>query len=186
MKLSIRKCYALQKSLEALIENAKLNIVLNEFEDPEKLLAEAKNKFTECDKRNEMLLKAIYSIRTFIGQANHFSGINDLLTKGAFLDHRIATVSKYAELPPTLSLDVIKGKLEKLKNMDTGSASHYYNDEISTYVLDQKMIDFYRETLKVLKKQKQQINDEVLEKNVKYEIELPPDVVELLRIEDLV
>ena len=86
------------------------------------------------------------------------------------------------------SLEVIKGKLEKIKNDkgETGRRSIYgYGDTVSTSVLGREQIAQAKAEVLNLKKQKQQLNDEVLELNIKTEIPLSDDVVASLQAEGL-
>jgi uncharacterized protein YdcH (DUF465 family) len=57
---------------------------------------------------------------------------------------------------------------------------------VSTTVVSQEQIDQVKAEIQNLKKQKQKINDEVLELNIKTEIPLSEDVVKTLQDEGLI
>ena len=61
-----------------------------------------------------------------------------------------------------------------------------YSDTVSTGVLTADQIESIKGDIRELKKQKQSINDKVLELNVRTEIELDDGVVEILTKEQLV
>jgi hypothetical protein len=83
---------------------------------------------------------------------------------------------------------VIKGKVEKIKTrpQDARASIYGYNDTVSTSVLSAEQIAQAKAEILSLKKQKQKINDEVLELNIKTEIPLSEDVVATLTAEGLI
>jgi len=91
-------------------------------------------------------------------------------------------------LSPVTDLAVITGKLEKIKNSkdDSRRSLYGYNDTVSTTVIGQDQIDQIKAEIKNLKKQKQKINDEILELNIKTEIPLSDEVMATLTAEGLV
>jgi uncharacterized protein YdcH (DUF465 family) len=86
------------------------------------------------------------------------------------------------------SLDVISGQVEKLKTVaDTGRSSLYGREQtVSTSVVAQYQIDQTRKEILNLRKQKQKLNDEILELNIKTEVPLSEEVVKTLTDEGLV
>ena len=87
------------------------------------------------------------------------------------------------------ALAVINGKLDKIKN-DKGEASrrsiYGYSDTVSTSVLAKEQIVQAKAEVLSLKKQKQKLNDEILEINIKTEIPLTDEAVATLQVEGLV
>jgi len=82
---------------------------------------------------------------------------------------------------------VIKGKLEKIKNdkSENRSRIYGYSDTVSTGVLSKEQTAQARTEILNLKKQKQKLNDEILELNIKTEIPLSDDTVATLTAEGL-
>jgi len=78
--------------------------------------------------------------------------------------------------------------LEKIKNRPADSRASIYgmHDEVDTGVLNREQIDNIKTIIAELKKQKQQVNDEVLELNVRTEFEITPEVEAVLQKEKLV
>jgi hypothetical protein len=131
---------------------------------------------------------ALYNIRALVGTANAASGINTALAKAAFIDKRIGQLEQFASASEMIDLEVIKGKLEKIKNNqgETSRSRIYgYNDTVSTSVLAKDQIAQAKAEILNLKKQKQQINDEVLELNIKTEVPLNDDTIATLQAEGL-
>jgi len=189
MNISLRKANAIQRSiLETLKEiDTTTTIDINEFQDPTNEIQRANDTLFENDSRSQKLLLAYYNIRGLVGTANAASGINTNLAKGAFIDRRISQLQEIATLKPMVDLEVIKGKLEKIRNRKEERESIYgRNDVVSTTVVSSDQIDQAKTEIRNLKKQKQTLNDQVLELNVSTEIPLSDDVVETLTKEGLI
>ena len=190
MNITLRKANAVQNSINDTVKGIKMefNIELNEFQDVEAAITKANSELVANDGRRQKLIMALYNIRALIGTANAASGINTALAKAAFIDKRIGQLEQFTTASEMISLDVIKGKLEKIKNDkgETGRRSIYgYGDTVSTSVLSREQIAQAKTEVLNLKKQKQQINDEVLELNIKTEVPLNEDTVATLQAEGL-
>jgi len=192
MNITLRKANAVQNSINDTIKGIKVDftVELNEFQDVEAAITKANSDLVANDGRRQKLTMALYNIRALVGTANAASGINTALAKAAFIDKRIGQLEELAKATEITSLEVIKGKLEKIKN-DKGensrrSSIYGYSDTVSTSVLSREQIAQAKAEVLNLKKQKQQLNDEVLELNIKTEIPLSDDVVAALQAEGLV
>ena len=190
MNITLRKANAIQNSINDAVKNIKieLNVELNEFQNVEDVIGKANNTLIENDTRRQKLTMSLYNIRALVGTANTSSGIDTALAKAAFIDKRIGQLEELAKATEITSLEVIKGKLEKIKN-DKGESSrrslYGYNDTVSTSVLSKEQIAQAKAEILNLKKQKQKLNDEILELNIKTEIPLADDVVATLQAEGL-
>ena len=190
MNITLRKANAVQNSINDTVKGIKMefNIELNEFQDVEAAITKANSELVTNDGRRQKLIMALYNIRALIGTANAASGINTALAKAAFIDKRIGQLEQFTTASEMISLDVIKGKLEKIKN-DKGEAGrrsiYGYSDTVSTSILSKDQITQAKAEILNLKKQKQQINDEVLELNIKTEVPLNEDTVATLQAEGL-
>jgi hypothetical protein len=190
MNITLRKANAVQNSINETVKNIKveLTIEINEFQNIEDTLSKANNELIANDGRRQNLTMALYNIRALVGTANAASGIDTALAKAAFIDKRIGQLEQLANGTEITSLEVIKGKLEKIKN-DKGENSrrsiYGYNDTVSTGVLSKEQIAQAKTEILNLKKQKQKLNDEILELNIKTEIPLGDDTVATLQAEGL-
>ena len=190
MNITLRKANAVQNSITETIRGISINtsVEINEFQDPEKELTRANNELIAADARRQKLLLALYNIRGLVGTANASSGIDLALCKAAFIDKRIGQLEQLAGLQQVTELDVIKGKLEKIRNRKEDSRASLYgrDDTVTTSVVSKDQIDQAKTEIKNLRKQKQKLNDEILELNIKTEIPLSEDVVATLHAEGLV
>jgi uncharacterized protein YdcH (DUF465 family) len=191
MNISLRKANAVQNSINEAIRSIdiKTSIEINEFQTVEAELQRANTELFTNDARRQRLLLSLYNIRGLVGTANAQSGIDVKLATAAFVDKRLTQLESLAKLEPMTDLVVLNGKLDKLRNdkSDTRRSSIYgYNDTVSTTVVTAEQIAQINTEIKNLKKQKQKINDEVLELNIKTEIPLSEDVVATLTAEGLI
>jgi uncharacterized protein YdcH (DUF465 family) len=191
MQISLRKANAVQAGINDVMKNInfKTSIELNEFQDVETELVKANTELFANDARRQKLLLALYNIRGLVGAANAQSGIDMKLATAAFLDKRLAQLETVSKLEPVTDIAVIKGKLDKIRNdkSETARSRIYgYNDSVTTSIVSQDQINQAKAEIQNLKKQKQKVNDEVLELNIKTEIPLTDDVVATLQAEGLI
>ena len=190
MNITLRKASAVQNTILDAIKAIKIahTVELNEFQNPETEIKRANDELVKNDQRRASLLTAYYNIRGLVAQANSSAGIDLLLTKAAFIDKRVGQVEELAGATVMTELEVVKGKIEKIKTRpaDARSSIYGYNDTVSTSVLAQAQIDQAKKQISDLKKQKQRINDEVLELNIKTEIPLSDEIANVLAQEGLV
>lgn len=190
-KITLRKANALQKVILDAIHSVeiKTHISINEFQDPAKAIGDAGAALLAADVRRSDLLMALYTIRTLVGAANHTSGIGMRLSHGAYLDKRIAQLEPFVNKNAEVSdLTVLVGKLDKIRNRpaDARASLYGHHDEVDSGVLSAEQINGIRNVISDLKKQKQTVNDEVLELNVRTEVELTPEVEVVLQRERLI
>lgn len=191
MNISLRKANAVQSSIVDAIKGISIetNLELNEFQDVVAELQKANDVLFANDSRRQRLLLSLYNIRGLVGAANAQSGVDTKLATAAFVDKRVAQLDELAKLSPVTDLAVINGKLDKIRNSkDESARSRIYgiSDTVSTTVVSQEQIAQVKAEIKNLKKQKQKLNDEILELNIKTEIPLSDEVVAILQAEDLI
>ena len=191
MNISLRKANAVQNGINEALKGIeiKTTLELNEFQDVVAELKKANDVLFTNDSRRQRLLLALYNIRGLVGAANASSGIDMKLATAAFIEKRIGQLDALSKLEAVTDLAVINGKLEKIKNDKSESSRrslYGYNDTVSTTVVSQEQIAQVKTEIQNLKKQKQKLNDEILELNIKTEIPLSENVVKALSEEGLV
>lgn len=187
MNISLRKASVLQNSINDTIREIKIatSIDLNEFQDPSAELKKANDILFDNDARRQKLLLALYNIRGLVGTANAQSGIDLNLAKTAFIDKRLIQLEDLSACLPMTDITVLNGRLEKMRNRKEES-SIYGRESVSTTVITSEQISQIKAEIKRLKKDKQKLNDEILELNIKTEIPLSEDVVNTLTAEGLI
>jgi uncharacterized protein YdcH (DUF465 family) len=190
MNISLRKASALQNSINDAIKGIEIttSIELNEFQEVAVELKRANDKLFSNDSRRQRLLVALYNVRGLVGAANAQSGIDMKLATAAFLDKRVGQLDELSKLQSVTDLAVITGKLDKIRNSkDEGRSRIYgYADTVTTTVVSTEQLDQIKAEIKNLKKQKQKLNDEILELNIKTEVPLSDEVVATLQAEGLI
>ncbi len=190
-KINLRKAAALQTVLQDTIKSVTIapNVQLNEWQNPEQTLQEANAQLLANDARRNDLLMSMYSIRSQVAAFNATSGVSSKLTHMAYVDKRVAQLTDMlAAAEKVESIDVIKGRLDKIKNRPADSRASIYGhaDEVAASVLTAEQIAGIKNVIRDLKKQKNALNDEVLELNVRTEFELTADVETVLAREGLI
>ena len=188
MNISLRKAKALQDTIQDTIRGIEIrtSIEINEFQEPASELEQANQTLFNNDARRQSLLLAFYNIRGLVGTANSQIGIDLSLAKCAFIDKRISQLEEIASCKPVLDLPILLGKLSKIRQReDTARSLYGRDDSVNTSVVSTDQINQAKEEIKNLKKQKQKLNDEILELNIKTEIPLSEEVVGVLQNEGI-
>ncbi len=188
MKLTLRKANAVQLGINEIVKGLKFEaaIALNEFQDVDAELVNATAKFMTNVDRRRALTDALHQIRLAVGAANSQAGIDSRLTTIAHLEKQIQFYSGIAGADARESLDVVKGKLEKIRGRKEESRLYGYNDSVTTSLFTEADLAVFKNAVKDMKKQKQKLQDEVLEINVRTEIEVSEQVAAILTQEGLV
>jgi uncharacterized protein YdcH (DUF465 family) len=189
MKVTLRKANALQNVINDAIKSidTPTNVTVNEFKDPEVAIKEGRETLLANVERKNKLLGALYSIRKDVGASNAVAGIDERLAQVALTEKRIQLYTNLAGLSVREDAEVIAGKLLKIKNRPAEARSPYgYSDEITTTVVGEADMAEFKSRIAQLKKEKQKLQDEILEVNVRTEVDLNDIVVtDVLRAEGL-
>lgn len=187
MKITLRKANALQNSINEALRHidVKTKVSLNEFQDPEGLLslsaAEAK---TNLD-RKVSLTNALYDIRAAVGYVNSTAGVDEKLTEVARIEKQIQLYSGLVGVETREAPAVINGKLDKLRNTESKNRIYGYGDTVDSGVFTAEDIAGFKSVVANLKKQKQSLQDAVLELNVRNEVVLKASTEKTLQAENL-
>lgn len=190
MKLTLRKANAVQVGINDIVKGLKFEsaVNLNEFQDVDTVLADTTAKFMLNVDRRRALTDALHQIRLAVGAANSQAGIDSRLTTIAHLEKQIQFYTGISSAEARESLDVVKGKLEKIKARpaDARSSIYGYTDNVAASLFSEADLAVFKNAVKDMKKSKQKLQDEVLEINVRTEIEVSDAVAQVLSVEGLV
>lgn len=190
MNISLRKANAIQTAINDTMKGIKIGLTaeFNEFQDPAVELQRLNAELFANDKRRSDLLMAQFSIRGLVGAANATSGVDAKLTQAAYIDKRIGQLEVLSSSEVMTEMTVIVGKLEKIRNRKEDSSRSIYGreDTVTTSLLTKEQVDTAKAMIRELKNQKQKLNDEILELNVRTEIALTAEVEQVLRAEGLI
>ena len=186
VSITLRKANAIQQSILDMIRGIPLEstVSINEFENPDEKIVEATTKLGASIAAVSQLYQALYGIRLLVGEANAKNGIDSLLTNIAHTEKNIQLNTQVGNFPARTNIEVIKGKLDKIKTTEATSV-YSRSNEVTTGVMTDTFINQYKLSTNSMKKAKQQMQDKVLELNIKTEIELPSAIVAILQDADL-
>jgi hypothetical protein len=187
MKITLRKANALQNSINEALRHidVKTKVSLNEFQDPEGVLAVSAADAKKNIDRRVSLTNALYDIRGGVGYVNHTAGVDEKLTEIARIEKQIQLYTSYVGVEAREALSVIVGKLDKIRNDKSERRMYGYGDTVDTGVFSADDIISFKGIVSNLKKQKQALQDAVLEANVRNEVVINPATVETLTAENL-
>ena len=185
MNITLRKANAVQLSINEMIKGLSFDssVQLNEFEPATTQIDAVRNTFETHRATRAKLVGALYEIRKAVARANADASINDMLAEVAMLEKEIQFNNTYATKSPRLSDAVIEGKLSKLK--EAKEDRFYGRDSIDTGIFTAEEVNDFKRTVADLKRQKQKLQDTLLELNVQTEIELDEETVRFLERADI-
>jgi hypothetical protein len=181
MKLTLRKANAVQAAINEAIKVLDLptQVELNEFEDVEGQIQSVRNRFFANSATRTELVTALYEIRTKVSRANAEAGINDRLASVAFIEKQISFNTMLASKGAQTALRVLNGRLSKQKE-DTSDRRLYGYDTVSTSIFTEYEVGEFRRTVTNFKREKQKLQDELLELNVQTTIDLDDKTAQFL------
>ena len=184
MNITLRKANAVQLSINEMIKGMSFDssVQLNEFEPATVQIDAVRSTFETHRATRAKLVGALYEIRKAVARANADESINDMLAEVAMLEKEIQFNNTYATKSPRLSDAVIEGKLSKLKE---AKDDYYGRNEVNTGIFTAEEVNDFKRTVADLKRQKQKLQDTLLELNVQTEIELDEETARFLERADI-
>jgi hypothetical protein len=187
MKISLRKANVIQNNINEALRSIEIadTVSISEYQNIEQVIAD---KATEAQinlQRKTALISALYSIRNVVGKANAQAGIDEKLTQTACVEKMIQLMTEQTKRTVRTEAAVLAGKAEKMRKSENDRSLYYNNDSLTTGITSEEDIATARVALASLKKDKQRLQDEILELNVRTEVELSEHVAGTLKFENL-
>jgi hypothetical protein len=185
MNITLRKASAIQTSINEVLKSLDFNttISINEFQDVEGELQKASSKFYTNVTRRIDLLNALYEIRKAVSSANYKASVDTSLADIARLEKDIQFYGQHAINKVRETNAVITGKLDRIRNRKEDS--YIRHEEVNTCVFTEDDLNKFKGALAIAKKQKQKLQDDLLEVNVRTEITLSDSAAETLKKENI-
>ena len=176
MKLSLRKANAVQAAINEAIKALDLNtgVTLNEFEDVRDQIDAARERFFADDSIRSKLTLALAEIRTKVAQANAESGINDHLANVAYLEKQISYNTMLAGKGAQTALKVLNGQVKKFAEVKEDIYGRGMGREVTTSIFTEEEVEQFKSNAANFKRDKQRVQDTLLELNVHTVISLDP------------
>lgn len=181
MKLTLRKANAVQAAINEAIKTLDLNTsaTLNEFEGVQEQIDAVRGRFWKDAATRNKLVMALYEIRSRVATANADAGINDMLANVAYLEKQISHNNMLASKGAQTAMRVLNGQVKKLSEVKEDGYGYNRRDVVTSIFTEEEIQDFKHNAAE-FKRQKQKLQDTLLELNVRTEIELREDTVEAL------
>jgi hypothetical protein len=186
MKLTLRKANAVQNSINEMLKTLDLdyNVTLNEFEEVKEQIQAKRDRFwTHAATRNKLVM-ALYEIRAKVAQANADAGINDMLANVAYLEKQISHNNMLAGKGAQTALKVLNGQVRKNAEAKDDGYGYSRRDVVTSIFTEEEIEDFKRSAAG-FKREKQKLQDELLELNVQTEIALDEETALFLEKADI-
>lgn len=188
MNISLRRAAALQNSIQECLRGIALEVTvrLNEFQDAESVIGARQTQLAQNLTQRQALTHALYDIRAQVGAANHAAGIDQRLTEIARIERLIQDHQTLSQAAVRTDAAVIAGELEKRRATRPESRMYGYDSTVETTVMREEDIQAHRRSMQELRRQRQRLQDEILELNVRTEVSLSPAVLATLQSKDLI
>lgn len=185
MQITLRKANAVQTAINEAIKGLDLstNVTLNEFEGVQDQIDAVRERFWKDSETRTGLVMALYQIRAKVAQANAASGINDHLARIAYLDKQINHNTILAGKNVQTSLRVLNGQISK--DAEAKSDVYYGRQATTTSIFTQQEIESFKHAAADYKREKQKLQDILLELNIQTKIELNEETVQCLEKADI-
>lgn len=191
MNINLRKANAIQSEIRKLIASKETLDALSITEytgDIAGTMEIALVNFRTDVTRKVALNTALFNIRKNVAKANAAVGISETLTDIELIDATMAVYSAVATKQVAKSLSEINARVEKMKATATDASTRMYGDRFSnveTSVVEQSDIDFAKDSVKSLKRNKQTLQDKLLTLNVNTTINISDVDAMVLKIEGI-
>lgn len=181
MKLTLRKANAVQAAINEAIKSLDLNtsVTLNEFEGVQEQIDTVRDRFWKDVATRNKLVMALYEIRSRVATANANAGINDMLANVAYLEKQISHNNMLAGKGVQTALRVLNGQVRKAADAKDEGYGYNRRDVVTSIFTEEEIQDFKHNAAE-FKRQKQKLQDTLLELNIQTEIDLAEDTVEAL------
>lgn len=186
MKLTLRKANAVQAAINEMVKGLDLSttVTLNEFEEVQEQIDAVRNRFFTHNATRSKLVGALYEIRRKVAVANAEAGINDMLADVAALEKQIGYNNQLAAKGPQTAMRVLNGQVKK--NAEAKDDAYGYSRrDVVTSIFTADEVDDFRRSAADGKREKQHLQDTLLELNVQTEIELNEDTARFLEQVDI-
>lgn len=187
MEISLRKARKLEAKIQATADSIQLNQavkvrVLASSKERAEALSLARSKYNEAIEDQKSLIKARFAIRDLIAKANSDVGINTLMSQRELVQALLAKSTSGVE---SLNFAEAEDMANARKNtLEKGESSRAYSDPSVTITLpvsSDKDVETFKANDKELKKQLEDIEDQLSQKNLGAKISIDEDTVNLLK-----
>ena len=192
MQINLRKANAVQQEIRRAINEItlKADLTVNEYtKDVEGTIALNATDFARDFTRKLQLINSVYEVRREVARKNTEAGIADILATIAEIDESLRVVTEVSKKTERKSAEEITARIEKFKattsNNERGSIYGDRYNSVETSCLTDVTIRMAKNSVKELKRRRQDLNDQLLQLNVNTLITLSEDTKTILKDEGI-
>jgi hypothetical protein len=190
MEVSLRKADQLANAVKELLTDNSVtqSMSVNAFDSNWKVkVTAARDSVADKVVRLTKLYRALAEIRKAVGKANAECGINDLLATDNCHKQVFNLLHTVAQAEPASDDDVIASNLAARQTKGEHDRFGYGKSfDMDINVLDAAYLERVKKDMFEIKKQRREIADELIAKNVTVKVKLPEFVIDTLRAENLI
>lgn len=183
MKVNLRKANALQEGLTAILNDNSdapmISLDVMVHDNWKDRLVSMKNEYLDHigTYQNRVLLRQ--QLRTMISAKNHEVGVDGLLAQIKATELQLAHLQSIVARLVVRDIDsVVEKKIErKLSEMNKTERSFSFDPTYEVSIWNNEDRDILKKWITELKRFKQKLQDDLLERNVSAEVELREDMV---------
>ena len=189
MQINLRKARKLEQKIQSQVEAMPNETVvqvraLGSSEERDHKVAIARVELLNQKKLREDLLSARFMIRRLIAAANGKAGMNDLMNRreeiAALLKLSLSTAQTF---DASVMSDEAEARRLQIAKGDSGYLSGVF---VSAPVAHKEDIEQFKAESSRLKRELEELEDELSQKNLGVKISLPSEAVSLLKSQDLI
>tara|TARA_Y100000310_G_scaffold215716_1_gene216651 strand:- start:914 stop:1483 length:570 start_codon:yes stop_codon:yes gene_type:complete len=189
MKVSLRKANALQEALNEVIKarpKADSEVDVLNYDMWKTEINIVQTRYFDDVRSKLQMVEARFVIRNEIANHNALSGVSDLLTELAQVESMITTIQRWVLRTEIRPKDEVleKKRSRRMAQVERADYDGYVTMDVS--VIGKGDHDHWTEKVQELRRTKASINDQLLELNIRTEIELSPQVEKVLKQENLI
>lgn len=184
MNVTLRKADALQKLIQGAINSTSLvtTVEITRFNAPAAAFTQTKKQFSDDLAKRQLLTTALYDVRQMVGQAGAAAGVSSLLAQMAYIDKAVALLQPLANIRDFyVDSHVLAAQQKDLIEDKTVERYNSRREAVSASILTKDEVESFKKTIESCRRERLELSDKLLEINVRTQIELTPETVEVLK-----
>jgi hypothetical protein len=183
MNVSLRKARQIRDDLQRLLAGEELRgttTVSVYCEDIDALMAAKRAETMVQARLLGELEQVLFALRRAIGRANTESGIADQLAERARLERQVERLARAAAEAPAESIAVLERRLAAARDRAERADAYHVSETLTINVLGEADIAFFAEAVGIARRTIREIDERVLELNVRTQVEIGKEHERLL------
>ena len=188
MEFNLRKARKLEQTIQSHVDEMKIAVetdvrALGEDHEREQKVRAARTELLAQKSLRESLIRARFEIRRMIGQLNEQTGLNSLMTRREEVQALLKLKLSDAEACDLVQMkDLAEARKRQLEK---GESGYHSGVTVRIPVPSEEDISRFRAEAAELRRELEDLEDQLSQKNIGAKLTLSAEVVALLRSQDL-